>query len=64
MPKDIAIAGVYITPFVGFYLAAFIIFLVGRLIIVRAGLEQAFWRPELAETGLFLAILAVVVGFF
>jgi len=64
MPRDIAIAGVYITPFVGFYIAAFALFLVARVIIVRAGLERAFWRPELAETGLFLAILAVVAGLF
>ncbi len=60
MPKDIAIAGVYITPYVGFYLLAFAIFLIVRLLIVPTNLERIFWRPEIAETGLFLIILSMV----
>jgi hypothetical protein len=64
MPKDIAVDGVYVTPFVGFYLATFVLFLAARLVIVRADLERWFWRPEIAETGLFLAIFALVVTLF
>ncbi len=64
MPKDIIIGGVYITPLVGFYLAAFTIFLAVRLLLVRANFERILWHPELAETGLFLAILAFVVKHF
>jgi hypothetical protein len=64
MPKDLAIAGVYITPFVGFYFAAFVIFLGVRLLLVRANAEHAFWRPELAETGLFLIVLSVIARLF
>ncbi|HUO54441.1 MAG TPA: DUF1656 domain-containing protein [Rhodoblastus sp.] len=60
MPKDIAIAGVYITPFVGFYFAAFLVFLAVRFLLARSRIEQAFWRPELAETGLFLIILSLI----
>jgi hypothetical protein len=64
MLKDFDIAGVYVTPFVADYLVAFCVFLVLRVIIARAGIERAFWRPELAETGVFLAILAVIAGSF
>lgn len=59
MPKDIVIGGVYVTPFVGLYVVAFVAFLILRLLIVRADLERLFWHPELAETGLFVAILAI-----
>lgn len=62
MVKDFDFAGVYITPFVAYYLVAFGVFLVLRLILARAGVERALWRPELAETGVFLAILAVVAN--
>ncbi len=64
MLKDFDIAGVYVTPLVAYYLAAFCIFLILRWIIVRAGLGRAFWRPELAETGLFLVILTVIARSF
>jgi hypothetical protein len=60
MPKDINMDGVYFTPLVACYLAAFVVFLACRWVIVRVHLERAFWRPELAETGLFLIILAAV----
>lgn len=64
MPKDVIIDGVYFTPLVALYLAAFAIFLVCRWLILRANLERAFWRPELAETGLFLVILAAIARIF
>ena len=60
MPRDINIDGVFFTPLVAYYVAAFAVFLACRRLIVRANLERAFWRPELAETGLFLMILATV----
>ncbi len=60
MPKDVNIDGVFFTPLVACYLAAFVIFLVARWLIVRTSLERAFWRPELAETGMFMVILAIV----
>jgi len=64
MPRDIIIDGVYFTPLVAYYLAAFAAFLICRWLIVRTNLERAFWHPELAETGLFMVILAAVVRIF
>ena len=64
MPKDIMIDGVYFTPLVGYYLAAFAVFLACRWLIIRANFERMFWHPELAETGLFLVILAAVARIF
>ncbi len=64
MPRDVIIDGVYFTPLVACYLAAFTIFLICRWFIVRLNLERAFWHPELAETGLFMVILAAVTRLF
>ena len=64
MPRDVIIDGVYFTPLVAYYLAAFAIFLMCRRFIVRLKLERAFWHPELAEAGLFMVILVAVARFF
>lgn len=60
MPRDLMMDGVYFTPLVAYYLAAFAAFLICRSLIIRTNLERAFWRPELAETGLFMIILATI----
>jgi len=64
MLKDFDIAGVYVTPFFAYYLPAFCFFRILGWIIVRPGLGRAFWRPELAETGLLLVILTVIARSF
>ncbi len=64
MLKEIDIAGIYVAPFVAYFAAAFGIFLVMRWLLVRVGFERWAWHPPLAEGGLFLVVLSLVVLYF
>ena len=62
MWRETNIAGVLITPFVGYVLAALLIYLPLRWLLVRLRLLRWAWNPPLAEAGLYLCILGALVG--
>ena len=55
--------GVLISPFVVYALAAFIAIMLLRPLLVWVGFQRWTWNTPLAETALFVCILALLLAF-
>lgn len=63
MHRDIDIGGVLISPFVGYALAALAILIGLRWVFARIHFSRYVANPPLAEAGLYLCILALLIVF-
>ena len=62
MYRDLDIGGVLLSPFVAYAGIAFAIMVVLRTIFTRFPLARYVANPPLAEAGLFVCLLALVVA--
>ncbi len=64
MWKETNIGGVFMAPILPYMLVALIIYSLLRPIMVRLQFSRWTWNPPLAETGLYICILWLLVAFF
>lgn len=64
MWRETNVAGVFVSPLIGYMLAALLVHLPLRALLIRLGLDRWVWNPALAETGLYVCILGVLVTAF
>lgn len=62
MWRETDVAGVFFSPLVAYMLAALLIYLPLRWLLIRLGLLHWVWNPPLAETGLYICLLGVLVA--
>ena len=58
---DLVIGGVLIAPFVSFAVAAGVLLALLRPLLGVVGFERAFSNPPLAQLGIYVVILAVLI---
>lgn len=63
MREDIDLGGVLISPFVGYALGALAILIVLRMLFARIHFSRYVANPPLAEAGLYICILALLIVF-
>ncbi len=63
MWRETNLLGVYISPLVTYLLAALLVFVLLRPILVRLGLVRWTWNTPLAETAIYLCILGALIAF-
>lgn len=61
MYKDIHLGGVLVSSFVGYALLAFVILLVLRLVFARIRLSRYVANAPLAEAGIYVCVLALLI---
>ncbi len=64
MWRETDVAGVLMSPLVVYMLAALLIYLPLRLMLIRLRWDRWAWNPALAESGLYVCILGILVTFF
>ena len=64
MWKETNIGGVFMAPILAYMLVALIIYLLLRPILVRLRFARWSWHTPLAETGLYICILSLLVMLF
>jgi hypothetical protein len=62
MHKDIHFGGVLVSSFVGYALVAFAIILVLRLLFARIRLSRYVANAPLAEAGIYVCVLALLIA--
>ena len=62
MWRETNIAGVFFSPLLTYMLAALMIYLPVRFLLVRLRLQRWAWNPLLAEAGIYACILGLLVG--
>ncbi len=62
MHEDIHFGGVLVSSFVGYALVAFAILLVLRLIFARIRLSRYVANAPLAEAGIYVCVLALLIA--
>ncbi len=60
MLKEINIQGVYVSPFVGYLIAAFVIFLPLRMLFDRWALQRYVWHRPLFDLSVFVIIVSII----
>ena len=63
MWRETNIAGVLFAPIVPYALLALAIYLLLRPLLVRLRIQRWTWNTPLAETGLYICILSLLVAF-
>jgi len=58
--REVEIGGIFVAPMVGNALAAFLILLLLKPLLRRAGFERFFSHPSVAELSIYVSILALV----
>lgn len=64
MWKETDIAGVFMAPILSYILIALIVYFTLRPILNWLDFFRWTWNPPLAETGLYICILSLLVAFF
>ena len=64
MWRETNLFGIYISPLVGYALAALLVYLPLRWLLVRLRLHRWAWNPLLADAGLYVCVLGALVGLF
>ena len=61
MWRETNVAGVFVSPLITYMLAALLVYLPLRWVLVRLRLHRWAWNPLLAEAGLYVVILGLLV---
>ena len=64
MWRETTVAGVLLSPLVTYMLAALVIYLPIRVLLIRLRWDRWAWNPALAESGIYVCILGVLVTLF
>ena len=64
MWKETDIAGVFMAPILPYMLVALILFIGVRLVLIRLRFSRWTWNTPLAEMGVYVCILWLLVAFF
>lgn len=64
MWKETNIAGVFMAPILPYMLVALIIYLLLRPVLIGLHFSRWTWNTPLAETGVYVCILSLLVAFF
>ena len=62
MWRETNIAGVFISPLLIYLVAALLVYLPLRWLLVRLRLDRWAWNPTLADAALYICVLGVLVG--
>ncbi len=62
MWRETDVAGVFISPLIGYMAAALLIYLPLRFLLTRLRLDRWAWNPPLADAGLYVCIVGILVG--
>ncbi len=62
MWRETNIAGVFLSPLVGYMAAALVVHLPLRWLLIRLRLHRWVWNAPLADAGLYVCILGALVG--
>jgi protein AaeX len=60
MLKEINLAGIYVSPFVGYLAAALLIFLPLRVLFDRWAIHRYVWHRPLFDLSVFVIILSLI----
>ncbi len=60
MLKEINIDGVFVSPFVGYLVAAMVIFFPLRMLFDRWALQRYVWHRPLFDLSVFIIILSLI----
>ena len=63
MWRETNLGGVYLPPLLAYATVALLVSVVMRAVMIRLRLFRWTWNPPLAETALFVCILAVLLRF-
>ena len=63
MWRETDLFGVFVTPLAAYMLVALLLHLLLRPLLVERILARWTWNPPLAETGLYVCILSLLVAF-
>lgn len=63
MLSEVSVGGVYLPPFLLYFLAALPIFVLARSLLARSGVIRLAWHPALFELAILLAIVALLILF-
>ncbi len=58
--RELVVNGLLLSPFVKYALIAALVFVPVRLILVALNLQTWFWHPLLAQTAIYVCILAAL----
>jgi protein AaeX len=58
--REFVVGGLLISPFVKYALLAGLLFIPLRLVLVHLDVHKWFWHPMLAESALYLCLLAFI----
>jgi protein AaeX len=58
--REFVVGGLLISPFVKYALLAGLLFIPLRLVLVHLDVHKWFWHPMLAESALYLCLLALI----
>jgi hypothetical protein len=58
--REFVVAGLLISPFVRYALIAAVIFIPMRFALVVTRLQKWFWHPLLAETAIYICVVATL----
>ena len=61
MWREVSLSGVLFSPIVVYALAAFLIMLLLRPLLVRLGFQRWTWNTPLAEAALYVCVLALLL---
>lgn len=61
MWREASLAGVLFSPFVVYALAAFLVMMLIRPVLVRVGFQRWTWNAPLAEAALYVCVLALLL---
>jgi protein AaeX len=60
MLKEINIDGVFVAPFAGYLLGAFIVFIILRMVFDRYAIQRWVWHRPLFDISIFVIILSLI----
>lgn len=60
MLKELNIGGVFLSPFVGYLVAALVIFYPLRLLFDRWAIQRYVWHRPLFDLSIFVIILSII----
>jgi hypothetical protein len=62
MWRETNIDGVFISPLVAYMIAALVVYVPLRWLLLHLRLQRWVWNPLLAEAGIYVCILGLLVG--
>ena len=62
MWRETNVFGIFLSPLLGYMLAALLLYLPLRWVLVRLRFDRWVWNAPLADAGLYLCVLGALIG--